>query len=403
MRPVLPALTGEITEEIQRRIVDYGPHSGEIYLTTTKLAITQAVGYFVDHVWEPDTPREELDETLRRLGRGEAYEGRSLEALRSAFQIGARLAWRRIREMVEGQGLRPDILGDLGDELFEFIDSLAEQSALGFHEAQAQLSDAAYQWRGRVLDLILAGSATPRGELAAHAAFGNWPIPAAVALLAVGPVADVPLPSSRMLHPRSLAKLHADAPVVLLPAPVNEQMRLELVTLFAGHPLALGCEVPIAEAASSLRWARRALELAAAGVIPSEPLIDCTAHIGTLWIHSEPLLADIVNHTILAPLYAEPPNSRRILGETLLAWIESTRASAPVLAAMLGKHPQTIRYRLKRLRDIFGDVLDEPERVMEMYYALRACGPQWNAGRPAPPIPIGPSAVAAVVADANPR
>jgi hypothetical protein len=399
MRSALPALTTEIIDEVQRRIGEYGPHPGGIYLTSTKVAITQAVRYFVDHVWDPTASRAELDETMRRIGRGEAYEGRSLESLRTAFQIGAGLAWKRIHALASDQGLPADVLGDLGEELFDFIDSLSEQSAFGFHEAQAQLSDAAHQWRGRVLDLILAGSSAPAGELAANAAAGNWQVPRTVAMVAVRQSPGTPLPSARMLHPGSLATLHADDPVVLLPAPVSTQVRVELVSLFAGHRLALGCVVAVGDAATSLRWARRALELAATGVILDEPMIDCTKHIGTLWIHSEPLLADIVNRTLLAPLYAEPPNSRRILGETLLAWIETTRASAPALAAFLGKHPQTIRYRLKRLRALFGDLLDEPDRVMEMYYALRASGPLWNGGQPAPPVPWGPTTGPGAIVD----
>lgn len=387
-RPDLGALSDQIVDEVQRRIVDYAPHSGDAYLTSTRLTITQAVRYFADYVWDPTTPRTELDESMRRLGRGEAYEGRSLEALRAAFQIGAEIARKHIASIAADEGVDVDVVNDIGDELVAFLDSLGEQAAVGFREAQAQLSDAAHQWRVRILDLILSGSSAS-AELSGLAGAGNWPVPRTVALLAIAPDPGVPMPSARLLHPRSLARLHADEPVVLFPAPVSRQLRKELVTLFAGHRLALGCDVPLADAASSLRWASRALDLAAAGVIPDEPLIDCTQHIGTLWIHSEPLLADIVNRTLLAPLYAEPPNSRRILGETLLMWIETTRASAPVLAQLLGKHPQTIRYRLKRLRAIFGEILDEPDRVMEMYYALRSSGPLWNGGRPAPPIPLG--------------
>lgn len=387
-RPDLTALSDQIVEEIQRRIIDYAPHSSDAYLTSTRLTITQAVRYFADYVWDPSTPRADLDETMRRLGRGEAYEGRSLEALRAAFQIGADLARKQIATTAADEGVDIEVVNEIGVELVAFLESLGEQAAVGFREAQAQLSDAAHQWRVRVLDLILSGSSAS-AELDTLAGAGNWPVPRTVALLAITADPGTPMPSARLLHPRSLARLHSDEPVVLLPAPVSKQVRKELVALFAGHRLALGCDVPLAEAAASLRWASRALELAATGVIPDEPLIDCSRYIGTLWIHSEPLLADIVNRTLLAPLYAEPPNSRRILGETLLMWIETTRASAPILAQLLGKHPQTIRYRLKRLRAIFGDVLDEPDRVMEMYYALRSSGPLWNGGRPAPPIPLG--------------
>lgn len=384
MRPAIDELTGTITDEVQRRIAEYGPGPDGINVTRTRLVITQAVRYFVDHIEDPDASREQLDETLRRLGRAMAYEGRRLESLRSAFHIGAGLAWKRLHAVASRQGLPSGMLGDIGEALFDYIDSLGEESSLGYHEAQAQLSDAAHQWRGRVLELVLAGHAAPHGELAALAASGGWVLPEQVALIAVRADPDVALPPVRALHPSALATLHSDRPVVLLPAPVTPALREELEVLFAGHRVAIGCDVPLADAASSLRWARRALELAENGVIPDTPVIDCRAHIGTLWIHAEPLLADIVVATSLAPLFAEPRNSRRILGQTLLHWISTQNPSAPAMAEALGVHPQTIRYRLKRLREVFGDRIDDPRTRLEMFFALRATGPEWNDGEPAP-------------------
>jgi DNA-binding PucR family transcriptional regulator len=82
---------------------------------------------------------------------------------------------------------------------------------------------------------------------------------------------------------------------------------------------------------------------------------------------------------VLAPLLREAPHSRRILAETMLAWLE-TRGSAPTLAARLGKHAQTVRYRLRRLHEIFGPVLEDPERCFEIYLVLRASMPLWQAG-----------------------
>ncbi len=34
-------------------------------------------------------------------------------------------------------------------------------------------------------------------------------------------------------------------------------------------------------------------------------------------------------------------------------------------------HPQTVRYRLKRLRDLLGDALKDPDRRFELEIALR--------------------------------
>jgi DNA-binding PucR family transcriptional regulator len=63
----------------------------------------------------------------------------------------------------------------------------------------------------------------------------------------------------------------------------------------------------------------------------------------------------------------------------MLAWLE-TRGSAPALAARLGKHAQTVRYRLRRLHEIFGDDLNDAERCFEIYLVLRTSMPLWQAG-----------------------
>jgi DNA-binding PucR family transcriptional regulator len=40
-------------------------------------------------------------------------------------------------------------------------------------------------------------------------------------------------------------------------------------------------------------------------------------------------------------------------------------------AAALGVHPQTVRYRVTRLRELFGSALDDPDARFELQLALR--------------------------------
>jgi DNA-binding PucR family transcriptional regulator len=41
------------------------------------------------------------------------------------------------------------------------------------------------------------------------------------------------------------------------------------------------------------------------------------------------------------------------------------------VAAALGVHPQTVRYRMTRLRELFGERLEDPEARFELGLALR--------------------------------
>jgi hypothetical protein len=56
-------------------------------------------------------------------------------------------------------------------------------------------------------------------------------------------------------------------------------------------------------------------------------------------------------------------------------------------------HPQTVRHRLRRLRERFGDALEDPEARWELSLALRARGVP--GGSPAPAASPGGRAAAA--------
>lgn len=76
----------------------------------------------------------------------------------------------------------------------------------------------------------------------------------------------------------------------------------------------------------------------------------------------------------------------RRLVETLLAWLE-TRGGAPEVAERLGVHPQTVRYRLRQIRALLGDEVDDPDRRFKLELVLRArrlrdAGTAQDAGEP---------------------
>ena len=65
-----------------------------------------------------------------------------------------------------------------------------------------------------------------------------------------------------------------------------------------------------------------------------------------------------------------PPSERDRLAETLAAWLAHQRHT-PQIAEQLHVHPQTVRYRIAKLRDLLGDALDTPEGRFELTLALQ--------------------------------
>ncbi len=56
--------------------------------------------------------------------------------------------------------------------------------------------------------------------------------------------------------------------------------------------------------------------------------------------------------------------------ETLRAWLDRP-GQVQAVAATLGVHPQTVRYRLNSLRELFGERLEDPDARFELSLALR--------------------------------
>ena len=65
--------------------------------------------------------------------------------------------------------------------------------------------------------------------------------------------------------------------------------------------------------------------------------------------------------------------ARERMRETALAYVRH-HGNAVAMAAELHFHPQIARYRIARLRELFGDDLDHPDVRFELEIALRQSG-----------------------------
>src|SRR5680860_1409489 len=168
----------------------------------------------------------------------------------------------------------------------------------------------------------------------------------------------------------------------LVPDPDAPGRRQELLAAAGERPMALGPTVPWPEAATSAARARLAARLAVEGLIgEAGGLIAADDYSLTLLTHADPGLAADLADRALKPLEGETPASRARLSATLHAWLrEQGRTEA--VARELHVHPQTVRYRLGRLRELFGDVLERPDGRFELEVALRAGARQVGGPEP---------------------
>ncbi|MDK1344234.1 PucR family transcriptional regulator [Streptomyces sp. 378] len=90
-----------------------------------------------------------------------------------------------------------------------------------------------------------------------------------------------------------------------------------------------------------------------------------------------PLLADDAVRAfadgMLRPLYEHDATGRGDLVASLRAWL-SKHGQWDAAAADLGVHRHTLRYRMRRVEEILGRSLDDPDVRMELWLALKAVG-----------------------------
>jgi DNA-binding PucR family transcriptional regulator len=166
-----------------------------------------------------------------------------------------------------------------------------------------------------------------------------------------------------------LAELHGPEPWLVIPEPDLYLRDGQVRALLEACGGVIGPTVPPEQAGDSLRWART---LRARLPESGEGPVDGEAHLAALLLLADPALVRLIAARRLRALDELTPKQRRRLGDTLLAWLQSDRGSAPDVAARLGIHPQTARQRLHQVQRIFGPALADADARFELEIALRA-------------------------------
>ena len=354
----LASLADEIIDAIRREVPAYARPLEGAFGATVRRGVEEALARFDEH-----EPRATGRTVYVALGRGEAREGRSLEALLAAYRVGARVAWRRMSAAGLAAGMPPERLVALAEAIFTYIDQLSADSAEGHADEQARRAGEAERRRAELVELLVGEAPPAAAELAAAADAAGWPAPRSVAVL-VWAEADGLRPVRR-LPAGAIATVLGGHVTAVVPDPAAPGRRAQLEQAVGSVAAALGPEVPTAEAGRSHRRALAALGLARDGLLLAD------RHRASLLVRTDRALIDEIAAERLAPLADETPASRRRLEATLLAWLRHA-GNVPAAAGELHVHAQTVRYRLGILRELLGPELDDPDARFELEAALRA-------------------------------
>jgi DNA-binding PucR family transcriptional regulator len=130
---------------------------------------------------------------------------------------------------------------------------------------------------------------------------------------------------------------------------------------------------------ASTHIAEIAARLLREGSLADDPVF-ADEHLDAIIVHRDARLLGALQRQSLSPLDGLTPAVRERLSETLASWLRHL-GDRQAIAAELHVHPQTVRYRLAQLHDLFGSVLDDPAAKARLTLAL-AWGPAMPGSEP---------------------
>ncbi|KXK59525.1 hypothetical protein AWW66_23830 [Micromonospora rosaria] len=363
MRPHLAATVGAVAVAAAEATPAFAAISDAKFQRDVRTAVQVALDRFLDLVGTDEpalSPR--LREVFVGLGAAEAREDRGPEALLAALRMAARSLLRTAAEAL-GR-LRPVGTGelvDLADAISAYVDELAAAGTDGYALQLREQAGEGDRRRRHLAGLLLGGNGLPSAVEAAAARIG-WPD--------LGDLVPVLLPAEQARDARF--RYGADGLVV-------ERVRDAVLLLRAGpratrHALAEALAGRGAVVGPALGWAQapaavRLAELTAGLVGPDPGPVFVDDHLIDLTLRGETGALAVLTARRLAPLAALRPAQRDSLLVTLYGWLRHWGSRAEV-AAELFVHPQTVSYRLKRLRELYGDDLDDPAARLELLLVL---------------------------------
>ena len=375
LQAVLPAVAERTVAAVTVEVPSYADAFSGRMGQRIESAVQMALGAFLQlaarsHGSDHGPPLSPALEGAYELGRGEARQGRSMDALLSAYRVGARVAWRELSETAVTGGLPPLMIARFAELVFAFIDELSAASVSGHADELASSDRERRRHLDRLGQHLLTGA--PIETLQASAERAVWRPPDTLTAVLL-PSAQTRGVVSRF--GQSTLQLSEDLPgidsaesvVVLLVPDMHGPNRSRLLRELQDRRAVVGPARAWTQAHSSYHRVLQTRELHLAG--DGTDTIDTEDHLVQLVLGADHEAGDDLRREVLAPLDRLRPNTAERLAETLRSWLLH-QGQRDAVAADLFVHAQTVRYRMTQLRELYGERLNDPQTVLELIVAL---------------------------------
>jgi len=367
----IPELLGDVRDTLAEGWPDYAE-----FLATDIEDVQAGAGLFVHRLLllatrAPGTPARLLGEPglqplFEQIGRQQWQTGHDLTRLLTAYQLGARVAWRHVSDTAAELNVSREVLGALAEAVFDFVSYLSQSSAHGYVSAQREDSRERDRHR-QELAALLVSERSSMPAIQAEARLARWPLPSTAAIVLLSEEDGDLRRLLSQLDSYALPIRHDDLVGAILPDP-SDARRDSLTQSLAGLGAVVGIGAPVEWLPRTVEVARIARDLRARGVLADDPVF-VTDHLDTVVVHRDDRLLSFLQLQFLAPLDGLSPGARSRLTETLRSWLLH-QGDRTAVAADLKVHPQTVSYRVNRLRELFEDRLDSPRERLRLLLAV---------------------------------
>jgi hypothetical protein len=372
LRADIPAVAQRVVEAVISQVPSYAdPFRGGMD-AKIETAVRVALDGFLGLASSSGSSRrpselEQVRDAAYALGQGEARAGRSIDALTSAYGVGARVAWRAMGAGATDAGMTADDVARFAELVFAYINELSVRSINGHAEELASTGLIRQRRLERLCQKLL--EAASEDDLRAAAKLADWEPPRSLTavLLDSEHAAAVALALDRQsLTPgEDLAGLAPDLTLLLVPGR-GARDRVQLLSLLGSSAATVGPSRPWIDARLSYA---RALQSHRLGITQETGPVDTDAHLLEIVLGADSAALSDLRARVLAPLETVSAASAEKLAATLRAWLLHHGRRDDVATALF-VHPQTVRYRMGQLRDLYGDQLLDPRFVLELTVAL---------------------------------
>jgi PucR C-terminal helix-turn-helix domain len=373
MRGDLPKVAEAVVDAIRAEVPSYAdPFKGEMGRTIEN-AVALALGGFIGIAsgqTEGSASFAQVSDAAYALGRGEARGGRTMEALLNAYRVGARVAWRDMSGAAVSAGLPALTVARFAELVFAYIDELSAASAAGHADELATSGRVRQRYLERLTQSLLRGGMPE--ALVADAERADWEPPRLLTVVILpesrsrGVLAQLGTDTLQPTEQVPGLEERPDLTVLLVPGSTGSA-RAALMRGLAGREAVVGPSRPWLQVRSSYERALRVVGLDLDRTSPAP--VDTEEHLTDLILGADAQAMADLRLQVLAPLAELRPAVAEKLTETLRSWLLH-QGRRDEVAADLFVHPQTVRYRMQQLRELYGDRLADPDWLLRLTIAL---------------------------------